>query len=157
MRNIAAVREDRRDSGPTALPNPALGEKLIVVDCTLIAEQLDIEGVRHDAFDGRRHFPERPVVKFHQRQTVRLVLVAEGIVGAEVRVSKNLDSTASHEPSHSIHCVASGREQAAPTDLFLDIPLVLPVPRPDPVEVIHLTIEQPPHHAVREKNANGFK
>jgi len=71
VRNVTAVRHDSGKRGPSLLARPMFGENLMVTDRPLISEEGEVENVRLNALDGRRHLRYRPVLKFHQRQTVR--------------------------------------------------------------------------------------
>src|SRR5215472_10413309 len=98
-----------------------------------------------------------PVVELHQRHTVGLVLVVQRVMYAEVRVGEHLDGAPPNKPPQSINSVAPSRQQAAASNLFLDIPLVLRIPGSKAMEVVHLPVEQTAHNMVGKKRSDGFK
>src|SRR5579875_2344021 len=157
VRHVSAIGKYRRNCRPAALSHPALLENLIIADGPHIAEQLNVEDVGHDTFDGRSNFAYCAVFKFHQRHAVRFIFVVKGISGAGISIGEHLNRPFPDKPSQTVHRVATRRKQAATTNSLLYVPRILGIPGPYLMEVIHFTIKKRPHHAVIESSAKGLK
>ena len=118
------------------------GVELIIQNTSLTANEVRVEVIRLQAIDHTGHLADSAILEFQDCDAGRVVfvLLKNSVLGFGGMTGNLHYIFVAHQIQQRIHCVATRRKQATTASLLLDVPTILPIPRPYAVIVIHFAV-----------------